>query len=75
MSSKIDQLKLQYLEYIEIEKGRAIRTVENYAHYLDVFLKQTKVTSPEDITNTKIREFRIWLNRQVAGNNKKLVRQ
>jgi len=71
MSSKIDQLKLQYLEYIEIEKGRAIRTVENYAHYLDVFLKQIKVTSPEEITNTKIREFRIWLNRQVAGNNKK----
>ncbi|MEI6480489.1 MAG: site-specific tyrosine recombinase/integron integrase [bacterium] len=71
MSSKIDQLKLQYLEYIEIEKGRAIRTVENYAHYLDVFLKQTQVTSPEDITNIKIREFRIWLNRQVAGNNKK----
>ena len=70
MSSKIEQLKLQYLEYIEIEKGRAIRTVENYAHYLDVFVKQTKISKPEDITNTKVREFRIWLNRQSAGNNK-----
>jgi site-specific recombinase XerD len=71
MTTKIDQLKLQYLEYIEIEKGRAIRTVENYAHYLDVFLKQTQIKNPEDLTNTKLREFRVWLNRQSAGNNAK----
>jgi site-specific recombinase XerD len=70
-TSKIDQLKLQYLEYIEIEKGRAIRTIENYAHYLDVFVKQTQIKNPEDITNTKLREFRVWLNRQSAGNNTK----
>ncbi len=71
MSSKIENLKLQYLEYIEIEKGRAIRTVENYAHYLDVFVKQTQIKNPEDLTNTKLREFRVWLNRQSAGNNAK----
>ncbi len=64
------ELKTQFLEYIEIEKGRAIRTVENYDHYLNVFLTQTKITKPDDITNEKVREFRIWLNRQSAGNNR-----
>jgi len=66
----IQESKQQFLEYIEIEKGRAIRTVENYDHYLTVFLRQTKIARPEDITNEKVRDFRIWLNRQSAGNNR-----
>ena len=68
--ASIQQLKAQFLEYIEIEKGRAIRTVENYDHYLTVFLNQTKITDPKDITDEKVRDFRIWLNRQTTGNNR-----
>jgi len=64
------ELKNQFLEYMEIEKGRAIRTVENYDHYLTVFFEQTKITDPKDITDSKIRDFRIWLNRQSTGNNR-----
>ncbi|MEI6420361.1 MAG: site-specific tyrosine recombinase/integron integrase [bacterium] len=66
----LKNLKQQFLEYIEIEKGRAIRTVENYDHYLTVFLEQTKLTDPKDITDSKVRDFRIWLNRQAAGNHR-----
>lgn len=66
----LTELKRQFLEYIEIEKGRALRTVENYDHYLEVFLKQTKIEDPKDITNEVVRDFRIWLNRQSAGNNR-----
>ena len=66
----IQDLKRQFLEYIEIEKGRALRTIENYDHYLTVFLSQTKVEDPKDITNEKVRDFRMWLNRQAAGNNR-----
>ncbi len=66
----LSELKRQFLEYIEIEKGRALRTVENYNHYLTVFLEQTKATDPKDITNEKVRDFRMWLNRQSAGNNR-----
>ena len=36
-------LKTQFLEYIEIEKGRSVKTVENYDRYLSRFLAQTKV--------------------------------
>lgn len=69
--TQIQKLKTQFLQYIEIEKGRAIRTVENYDHYLTVFIEQTKVTRPEQITRDVVRNFRLWLNRQVNGNNKK----
>lgn len=68
--ASLKELKNQFLEYIEIEKGRAIRTVENYDHYLTVFLEQTKITDPKNITDEKVRDFRIWLNRQSTGNNR-----
>lgn len=58
------ELKRQFLEYTEIEKGRAVKTVENYEHYLDVFFSQMKIETVGDITEDKIREFRLWLNRQ-----------
>lgn len=67
----LDQLKRQFLEYIEIEKGRALKTVENYDHYLTVFLEYSGAKKPSDITDSVVREFRLWLNRQVTGKNKK----
>lgn len=71
MVQDLEQLKRQFLEYVEIEKGRALKTIENYNHYLTVFLNQTKTKHPDELTDTIIREFRLWLNRQVTGNNKK----
>ncbi len=71
MVKDLEQLKKQFLEYVEIERGRALKTVENYNHYLSVFLEQTKAKKPSDINDNIVREFRLWLNRQVTGNNKK----
>ncbi len=64
MSSTIDQLKRQFLEYQEIEKGRSLKTVRNYDFYLAKFITQTGVTKPSDITDEVVRSFRLWLNRQ-----------
>jgi site-specific recombinase XerD len=64
-------LKRQFLEHIEIEKGRSIKTVENYEHYLDRFLEFFKKSDPKDITSDVMREYRLWLNRQSTGNNRK----
>lgn len=64
MSHNIRALKTQFLEYIEIEKGRSVKTVQNYDHYLTVFLDFSKCVSPETVTEQKVREFRLWLNRQ-----------
>lgn len=58
------ELKRQFLEYLEIEKGRSVRTIENYDHYLTRFLEYAKIDDPEDLTETLVREFRLWLNRQ-----------
>ncbi len=71
MSQTLDQLKRQFLEYVEIEKGRSLNTIENYDRYLTRFLVFLKDQSPEAITDTSVREYRLWLNRQVSGNNKK----
>lgn len=71
MAQSLKNLKQQFLEYIEIEKGRSVNTVENYDRYLTRFLQFLKKDSPSDVTDTSVREFRLWLNRQVTGNNTK----
>lgn len=63
----IQTLKRQFFEHLEIEKGRSLKTIENYERYLERFLSFTKVSDPKDITDDTVREFRLWLNRQVAG--------
>ncbi len=66
VNSEIEKLKRDFLEYLEIEKGSAHRTIENYEHYLARFFEFGKIKSVNDITDTSVREFRIWLNRQPA---------
>lgn len=55
--------KRQFLEYIEIEKGRSLKTVENYDRYLIRFMNDTGVKKPSDINEDTVREFRLKLNR------------
>lgn len=69
--SEIESLKQEFLEYIEIEKGRSIKTVENYDRYLKRFFDNQKISKPFDITEKAVRDFRLWLNRQPAGIFKK----
>jgi site-specific recombinase XerD len=69
-SSELEKLKREFLEYTEIERGRALKTIENYDHYLSVFLEHTKAKQAEDITDRAVKEFRMWLNRQSGGNNR-----
>ncbi len=70
MASEIDNLQRQFMEYLEIEKGSSLKTVENYERYLNRFFKFTKIENPIDITDQAVREFRLWLNRQSTGNNR-----
>ncbi len=61
---KLSELKREFLEHLEIERGRSLKTIENYDHYLDRFLGYLKNENPKSITDDKVREFRLWLNRQ-----------
>ncbi|MAJ97471.1 hypothetical protein CL644_01310 [bacterium] len=75
MSSNLEKNKQEFLEYLEIERGRAVKTVENYDRYLVRFFDHTKVKNPKDITEAKVREFRLWLNRQVTQDGGTLKRR
>lgn len=67
----LEPLKADFLQYIEIEKGRSALTVRNYEHYLTRFLEFAKVESPADITEAMMREYRVFLNRHPAREAKK----
>ena len=64
MVTELEQLKREFLEHVEIEKGNSLKTVTNYDHYISRFLDFAKISAPSDITDDKIREFRLFLNRQ-----------
>ena len=54
----------QYLDYLELEKNRSIKTRENYERYLKAFIAFAKIQKPEDITLDKVMQFRLHLARE-----------
>lgn len=67
--------KRQFLEYIEIERGRAVKTVENYDRYLTRYFAQAGIKKIADISERNVREFRLWLNRQPGAKNDSMKRR
>ncbi|MCR4284194.1 MAG: tyrosine-type recombinase/integrase [Parcubacteria group bacterium] len=63
MSHNIIQLKKDFLEHLEVERGRSLKTILNYDHYLNRFLSQSKLQNVEDISDETVRQYRLWLNR------------
>lgn len=64
MSHNIIEYKRRFLEHLEIEKGRSLKTIENYDRYLTRFIDHTKIETVEAISADLVREYRLWLNRQ-----------
>lgn len=62
----IERLLADYLNHLEIEKNRSIKTRENYERYLKTFIEKTGAASPRDITEEAVRDFRIALARGPA---------
>lgn len=73
MGTNLQELKSRFLEYIEIEKGRSLKTVENYDRYLMRFIefieKNYKVFDAGKVDEKMMREYRLFLNRQLAAPN------
>ncbi len=63
----INTLIRQFLEHVEIEKGRSLQTVINYERYLKRFLAFSKISKPKEITDDLLRSYRLELNRQFSG--------
>jgi len=71
----LKQLKKEYLEYLEIERGRSLKTIENYDRYLNNFLGFAKVDKPQMVTDEVVRKYRLWLNRQTTITNNTLKKR
>jgi site-specific recombinase XerD len=68
MSKKVlEKYIKEFLEYLEIERGRSDKTVKNYHFYLLRFSDWAKSPNPLEITNELIRKYRLHLNREIAG--------
>jgi site-specific recombinase XerD len=67
IAMEIQVLKRQFLEHLEIEKGRSLKTVENYDRYLTRFIAFSRAVTIADLSEEIIREYRLWLNRQPAS--------
>jgi len=63
MANDIRKANIQYLEYLEIEKNRAPKTLENYGRYLNRFIGFAKIKNVEDMSEETIRQYRLYLNR------------
>ena len=63
-----------FLEHLEIEKGRSKKTIENYRLYLERFLELTQEIlnkddiKPSDIDREVLRKYRLKLNRYGSDN-------
>lgn len=69
MSHNIAELRREFLEHMEIEKGRSLKTVENYDRYLRAYFDMLKIKSPSDINDESVRQFRLNLNRKGLKKN------
>lgn len=67
MAKRIDKLITDFLEYLEVERGRSARTIRNYDFYLRRFAQWGDHPEPKEITTNMVHKFRLWLNREVQG--------
>jgi site-specific recombinase XerD len=68
----LSDLLTDFSEYLEIENGRASKTIENYNLYISRFIEFTEDISVDKITAETIRKYRLWLNRYENDNGEKL---
>jgi len=63
----LDRYIKQFLEYLEVERGRSVKTIENYHFYLNRFAEFTKSPAPSKISQEMVRKYRLYLNRDIEG--------
>lgn len=59
----ISELIIDFIEHIEVERGRAQKTAENYHLYLQRLVEFAGDIEVEKVTAELVRKWRLWLNR------------
>ena len=62
----MSELIIDYVEHIEVERGRSAKTAENYRRYLERFIEFAGLIAVDKITSELIRKYRLWLNRYTS---------
>jgi len=71
----ISKLIIDFLEYLEIEKGRSSLTAQNYDHYLNSFAnfaKEKGVETVDKIDHELVRQYHLKLNRTKTSEDSNL---
>lgn len=68
----LSDLIMDFTEYIEVEKGRSMRTAENYHLYMDRLVEFAGDIPVNKITDELVRKYRLWLNRYVDNQGREL---
>ena len=59
----ISEALSDFLEHLEVEGGRSMRTIENYKLYMERFIEFTGDIEVSKISSEIVRKYRLWLNR------------
>ncbi len=59
----ISELIIDFIEHVEVERGRAQKTAENYHLYLQRLVEFAGDIEVEKVTGELVRKWRLWLNR------------
>jgi len=78
LNSYLSHLKVDFLEYCEIEKNLAVSTLKMYDFYLSKFIEwlnenQITISVPSDINEDIIRKYRVYLNRKIGKTSGQLL--
>lgn len=69
----LSELLVDFLEYLEVERGRSQKTSENYHLYLMRLVQFSDDIKVSRINNELIRKWRLWLNRYKNDNGDGLL--
>lgn len=68
----LSELIMDFVEHLEVERGRASVTASNYSHYLERLVEFAGDIEVADITSELLRKYRLWLNRYQNDNGETL---
>ncbi len=61
----ISELIIDFVEHLEVERGRSQKTAENYHLYMQRLVEFAGDVHVDKITSELVRKYRLWLNRYV----------
>jgi len=64
----------QFLEYLELEQNRSMKTIQNYSHYLTRLSDYAGELKLSEIDTELIRKWRMWLNRLPTATSDELTK-